>query len=264
MASVAVQGCFESGTLAFRGGVAPCSKHGPPIVLRSCVTHIYFRPYSDVLCICEQDLRVGGSVPNSPCLSTPSSCCALVNSLCMVLMSQVDVTDISSRTAMLTVGGPATTEILQGLQLDPALLEKPRGSHSLLNFGGSPVIVAVGSGLESPGYTLIADEAVAGELWRTLAAQVVSVSDQCTSTHCWRLSDSRRYPGDPKWRLLVCRPSLATMHLPPGAPIPPFIRSVCRHVTPPGPRAKRCVEEPGAMRRWAAWRHHQHGGFCDV
>ena len=73
---------------------------------------------------------------------------------------------------MLTVAGPAAAEVLQTLQLDPALLEKPAGSHTLVNFGGSPVIVAVGSGLASPGYTLIADEAVAGDLWKLLAAKV--------------------------------------------------------------------------------------------
>ena len=82
------------------------------------------------------------------------------------------MTDISGRTAMLTVVGPTAAEVLEAMLLDPALLQKPAGSHALLNFGGSPVIVAVGSGLASPGYTLIADEAVAGDLWKVLAAKV--------------------------------------------------------------------------------------------
>lgn len=87
---------------------------------------------------------------------------------------------------MLTVAGPAAAEVLQALQLDPVLLEKPAGSHALLNFGGSPVIVAVGSGLASPGYTLIADEAVAGDLWRVLAAKVLLLS--ATTIPCFILS----------------------------------------------------------------------------
>lgn len=84
----------------------------------------------------------------------------------------MEVTDITVRTAMLTVAGPAAAEVLQTLQLEPALLEKLAGSHTLVNFGGSPVIVTVGSGLASPGYSLIADEGVAGELWKLLAAKV--------------------------------------------------------------------------------------------
>lgn len=37
---------------------------------------------------------------------------------------------------------------------------------------GKPVIVAVGGGLPGPGYTLIADETIGAELWKTLTAVV--------------------------------------------------------------------------------------------
>lgn len=101
---------------------------------------------------------------------------------------------------MLTVGGPSASEILEGLQLDPTLLQKSAGSHSLLNFGGSPVIVGVGSGLASPGYTLIADEAVAGELWKVLTTQVLfsNTISSCVTSRNLKFSMVMR------WKPYVC------------------------------------------------------------
>lgn len=37
---------------------------------------------------------------------------------------------------------------------------------------GKPVIVVSGGGLPGPGYTLIADESVATDVWRALTSQV--------------------------------------------------------------------------------------------
>ena len=45
------------------------------------------------------------------------------------------------------------------------------GSHALLKFRGTPLLVAVGCGLPTPGFTLIADETVAGELFSVLASK---------------------------------------------------------------------------------------------
>lgn len=46
------------------------------------------------------------------------------------------------------------------------------GRHMLLQCGGSPVIVAATSTLGQPDFTFVADEAVAGDLWRSLAVKV--------------------------------------------------------------------------------------------
>ncbi len=46
------------------------------------------------------------------------------------------------------------------------------GRHMLLQCGGSPVIVAATRTLGHPDFTFVADEAVAGDLWRSLAVKV--------------------------------------------------------------------------------------------
>lgn len=83
-------------------------------------------------------------------------------------MDKIDIQDMSSRCGMLTLIGPGADELLQELGAGD-IVGKPEGSHMLLNFGGSPVITAVSTGLRLPGYTLIVDEASTGELWRQLA-----------------------------------------------------------------------------------------------
>lgn len=49
---------------------------------------------------------------------------------------------------------------------------KPYGSHQLLKFKTGPVILSVGSGLAAPGYTMLADESIAGDLFALLASKV--------------------------------------------------------------------------------------------
>lgn len=51
----------------------------------------------------------------------------------------------------------------------------PYGSHQFLGFkpGGAPVIAAATSGLALPGYTLIVDEADAGDLYALLVNKVL-------------------------------------------------------------------------------------------
>jgi hypothetical protein len=50
----------------------------------------------------------------------------------------------------------------------------PYCSHQLLSFrrGGAPLMVAATSGLALPGYTLIVDEAAAGDLYASLVNKV--------------------------------------------------------------------------------------------
>jgi len=83
-------------------------------------------------------------------------------------MDKVEVMDISERCGMLTLVGPGSDELLAELGAGD-VVGKPEGSHTLLNFGGSPVIAAVTTGLRMPGYTLIVGEDKTGELWRQLA-----------------------------------------------------------------------------------------------
>lgn len=65
--------------------------------------------------------------------------------------------------------------ILDDLRLQDAfrLEGEPYCHHQLLKFGSSaPVIIAVGTGLALPGYTLIVDEAGAADLYAALVNKV--------------------------------------------------------------------------------------------
>ena len=80
---------------------------------------------------------------------------------------------------MFSLVGPKSAALLEELGLDTEQLEQPPEQprrHMLLNFGGKPVIVATGSGLASPGFTLVSDESVAGELWAALMSKVCSAA----------------------------------------------------------------------------------------
>ena len=56
--------------------------------------------------------------------------------------------------------------------LPPSIDGGNYGSHALLKFRNTPLLVAAGCGLPTPGFTLIADETVAGELFSVLASKV--------------------------------------------------------------------------------------------
>ena len=73
---------------------------------------------------------------------------------------------------MLVLAGSGSRELLAGMGVPQKLLEGSDASHGLLEVGGRPVLVAVGSGLHHKGYTLIADEGNAGELWKALTDKV--------------------------------------------------------------------------------------------
>lgn len=63
------------------------------------------------------------------------------------------------------------------------------GSHTLLKFRGTPVLITVGCGLPVLGYSLVADETVSGELYSVFAAKVLG--DGCGHGGAWpdRVSD---------------------------------------------------------------------------
>lgn len=71
---------------------------------------------------------------------------------------QVQLTDVTDETATLGLIGPGSDAVVQKLGVE-AIIGQPYGTHistSLDNLGEiNPVLIAVGSGLASPGYTLI-------------------------------------------------------------------------------------------------------------
>jgi Aminomethyltransferase folate-binding domain len=84
---------------------------------------------------------------------------------------QVELQDIASRTAMLTLAGPNAHKVLAALGADQAADLQP-GQHMMLQAEGSPAVVAATRTLGERDFTLIADEAVAGKLWKSLVAKV--------------------------------------------------------------------------------------------
>lgn len=85
---------------------------------------------------------------------------------------QVELQDIASRTAMLTLAGPGAHEVLAALGAEQAADLQP-GQHMMLQAGSSPTVVAATRTLGERDFTLIADEAVAGKLWKSLVAKVL-------------------------------------------------------------------------------------------
>lgn len=84
---------------------------------------------------------------------------------------RVAVTDITPKTAMFSLIGPESDAVMLELAAGDDIVGAEYGTHTVLGFGGKPVIVIVGGGLPGPGYTLIVEESVAADLWRVLAAR---------------------------------------------------------------------------------------------
>ena len=90
---------------------------------------------------------------------------------------QVSIADVTAQTKMFSLAGPDATKVLEELGA-PA----PAAKQVILKgFQNSPVVVAAGGGLSGPGYTLIADELAAGELWRSVT---VKASISVTQSYC--------------------------------------------------------------------------------
>jgi folate-binding protein YgfZ len=84
---------------------------------------------------------------------------------------QVAVTDITPKTAMFSLLGPESDAVMVELAAGDDIVGAPYGTHTVLGFGGKPVIAMVGGGLPGPGYTLIVEESAAADLWRVIAAR---------------------------------------------------------------------------------------------
>lgn len=80
---------------------------------------------------------------------------------------QVEVTDITDTTASFSLVGPESSSVLKRLGVGN-VTDAPYNSHCLLVMNGVEVRIAVGSGLASPGYTLITSVDTAATLWSSL------------------------------------------------------------------------------------------------
>lgn len=90
---------------------------------------------------------------------------------------KVTVQDITSKTSQIALMGPEAAVVLKELSPEALapVLSAPAGSHAhvLVGFRGKPVFVMASSGLGPgvPGFTLISDESIGGEVYASLAAK---------------------------------------------------------------------------------------------
>lgn len=80
---------------------------------------------------------------------------------------QVALSDITNSTCSFSLIGPDSADLLQRLGLSTNLTGDIN-HHQLVTTGDLTLRVAIGSGLASPGYTLIANDNQAAALWQTL------------------------------------------------------------------------------------------------
>ncbi|MCM0588791.1 MAG: folate-binding protein [Gloeotrichia echinulata CP02] len=97
---------------------------------------------------------------------------------------KVQLTDVTNETATLSLIGPGSDAIIEKMGAG-AIVGQPHGNHQLIppvdagDTGGVGVIVAVGSGLASPGYTLILPAAEKHKVWsQILELGAIELSDR--------------------------------------------------------------------------------------
>ncbi|TAG88961.1 MAG: folate-binding protein [Oscillatoriales cyanobacterium] len=93
-------------------------------------------------------------------------------------MDRVELTDLTDTTVAFSLLGPESGKLLAQIGVSE-LENQPYATHKLSNIAGIEVRVAVGSGLASPGYTLIASAKDAASLWQELVkAGAVPMGDR--------------------------------------------------------------------------------------
>ena len=93
-------------------------------------------------------------------------------------MDRVELTDLTDTTVGFSILGPESTKLLEKMGVGE-LENQPYATHKLIYFAGMQVRVAVGSGLATPGYTLIAPANDAAKLWDELVkAGAVPMGDR--------------------------------------------------------------------------------------
>ncbi|MEG5136031.1 MULTISPECIES: CAF17-like 4Fe-4S cluster assembly/insertion protein YgfZ [unclassified Microcoleus] len=93
-------------------------------------------------------------------------------------MDRVELTDLTDTKVAFSLLGPESTQLLEKLGVTE-LENQPYATHKSIDFAGIEVRVAVGSGLATPGYTLIAAASDAARLWTELVkAGAVPMGDR--------------------------------------------------------------------------------------
>jgi hypothetical protein len=93
-------------------------------------------------------------------------------------MDRVRIADRSPESAIFTLLGSGSDGFLAELGID-GILDEPEGMHRLINIGAIQVRLAVGTGLDLPGYNLIVPIAKAADLWEKLTGQgAVPIGDR--------------------------------------------------------------------------------------
>ncbi|OIP69235.1 MAG: folate-binding protein YgfZ [Oscillatoriales cyanobacterium CG2_30_40_61] len=82
-------------------------------------------------------------------------------------MDQVELQDITKDYGVFSLLGPDSSQVLNQFGIMD-LEQKSYGSHQLVEIAGSNLRVAVGSGLDTCGYTLILDRSIAASIWQVL------------------------------------------------------------------------------------------------
>lgn len=106
---------------------------------------------------------------------------------------KVEVKDITATTAAFSLFGTGGDTLLQEIGGE-AIVGEAFDSHQMLSLNGVEVRVAVGSGLATPGYTLIVDAEQAAPLWKTLVeAGATPIGEQAWNQ--LRILQGRPLPG---------------------------------------------------------------------
>jgi folate-binding protein YgfZ len=102
-------------------------------------------------------------------LVSPQRCRQLLELLDRYIfpMDRVELTDLTETTVTFSLIGPESNKLLEKLGVS-GLEYLPYGAHQSIDLAGMEVRIAVGSGLASPGYTLIAAASDGANLWNEL------------------------------------------------------------------------------------------------
>lgn len=93
-------------------------------------------------------------------------------------MDRVELTDLTDTTVTFSLLGPESSKLLEKIGVSE-LENTSYASHQLIDLAGMQIRVAVGSGLVTPGYTLIASANDASNLWNKLVkAGAVPMGDR--------------------------------------------------------------------------------------
>jgi tRNA-modifying protein YgfZ len=106
---------------------------------------------------------------------------------------KVDLKDVTESTATFSLLGAGSDRLVQHLGAG-AGVGQPNATHQAIDFDGIKLRIAVGSGLATPGYTLIVDSPNAAKLWESLtAAGAIPLGDR--GWEHLRIQQGRPAPG---------------------------------------------------------------------